>query len=111
LNYSGAFQEALIALLGCHHDEVICKTCTAHVDVHRLVDEALSRFYGDLVDDLGELVARGGTAEGAARIIKEVAGRHRINVNHRPLPRPTRAERQANKVKELLGRPPRRRLG
>lgn len=96
LNLSAAVQEHLVALLECRHDAAICRACTAPLDLAELIAGALGRFYTDAVWELAELVRRGGTAEGAARVLKSTAGRHRIAAADRiPLPRPTRAERIA----------------
>jgi hypothetical protein len=41
-------------------------------------------------------VRTGGTAEGAGRVLKSVAERHAISkANHVPLPRPSKANREA----------------
>lgn len=99
VNVSAIVQRALATLLECRHEQLACATCSSTVDHHQLADAALGRFYSDALWDLDPLVRRGGTAEGAARILRDVAQRHAVTAAFRiPLPRPTRAERCANKV-------------
>lgn len=103
VNMSKILQEGLRARLGCRHDRLVCASCAEPVDHHQLVDEGLGRFYYDLHWRLAELVQRGGTAEGAARVAKDVAERHQVTAaKNLSLPRPTRAERRTAKVKELV---------
>jgi hypothetical protein len=55
----------------------------------------VERFYRDLVWELGEFAQGGGTAFGAAAVVKRVAKAYGLVVADRvPLPRPTRAERE-----------------
>lgn len=54
----------------------------------------VGRFYSDLLYELGEHAARGGTAYGAAVVARRVALAHGVErADVVPLPRPTRAER------------------
>lgn len=54
----------------------------------------VDRFYADLLDALGGHALNGGTAFGAAAVVKRVAREYGLSVAERlPLPRPTRAER------------------
>ncbi len=102
LNLSQLVQEAIRGVLGCSHVELACRACAEPIDRWALVDDHLGRFYGDLLWELTDLVGRCGTAEGAARVVKAVAQRFRIRqADQIPLPRPTRAERHAAKVREL----------
>jgi hypothetical protein len=104
LNVSQALQGRLRDLLGCPHGRAVCSDCAAPVDVETLASARLERFYADVMDDLLALVIRGGTAEGAARAIKAIGERYRlVTARNRPLPRPTRAERIAAKVRPLPG--------
>lgn len=104
---SQLLQEAMRALLDCRHETVRCSRCTSTVDVHERIDAALDRYYLDVLWELHPLVQRGGTAEGAARVAKSVAARHRIPAARRaPLPGRSRAERHGSKVRELTPRPP-----
>jgi hypothetical protein len=104
LNVSAVLQEALRDRLGCRHDRTVCASCAASVDSWQLGTDRLERFYLDLLDGRRELILNGGTAEGAARIAKDVGTRHQIGVAARqPLPRPTRAERLAAKVRPFPG--------
>ncbi len=102
LNVSAVVQGALAAQLECDHDALTCASCSTPVDHRELIDLALGRFYSDALWDLQGLVRSCGTAEGAARVLKDTAGRHRISAASRlPLPRPTRAGRLAAKVTQL----------
>lgn len=104
VNVSQVLQEGLRSLLGCRHERAVCAACAEPVDVHAHGAAALERFYLDLFDGLAELVQHGGTAEGACRVAKDIGTRHQIPVaGKRPLPRPTRAERIAAKVKPFPG--------
>lgn len=104
VNVSQVLQEGLRALLGCRHERAICAACAEPLDLHAHADAALERFYLDLFDGLAELVQRGGTAEGACRVAKDIGTRHQIGVaSRRPLPRPTRAERFDARVKPFPG--------
>jgi post-segregation antitoxin (ccd killing protein) len=100
LNVSAVLQDALRARLRCDHRELACASCSEPIDRHALEDRAVDRFYADALWELDELVRRGGTAEGAARVVQRVAASH--GATRRPLPRPTRAERHRNKVRPLL---------
>ena len=55
----------------------------------------LDRFYRDVLHELGEHARVGGTAVGAAAVVKRVARGHGLEIADRlPLPRLTRAERE-----------------
>lgn len=96
LNISATLQDALRARLSCSHKVLACASCAASMEATEVIDEALSRFYGDALWDLGELVRTGGTVEGSARVLKSVAERHGVTkAIDTPLPRATRANRQA----------------
>lgn len=104
LNVSAVVQGALAAQLDCTHEHLACSSCSTPVNHRDLIDEHLGRFYADALWDIGNLARAGGTAEGAARVLKDRASRmpYRIQMASRlPLPRPTRAQRLANKVTEL----------
>lgn len=54
----------------------------------------VNQFYSDVLDAIGEHALRGGTAFGAAAVVKRVAKGHGLAAaESTPLPRPTRAER------------------
>ena len=94
VNVSAVVQDALRSLLECDHDRVACADCGEQVDV---VGEGLTRFWGELLWSWEPLVDRGGTAEGAARVAKSVAVRMGVpGADRMPLPRPTRAMREAS---------------
>lgn len=96
LNISGTLQEALRARLSCSHKVLACADCAAPLEAREVIEEALSRFYGDALWDLGELLRTGGTVEGSARVLKNVAERHGVTrAIETPLPRRTRAQREA----------------
>jgi hypothetical protein len=105
LNVSALVQEALREVIGCSHEELACRKCSAPIVRADVVEKAVTSFYLDALDAIGELVRRGGTAEGAARKLREIAGRWRLKIaTEAPLPRPTRAERHTAKVKEMPDR-------
>jgi hypothetical protein len=95
LNVSRTLQDALAALLGCEHGCLACAACGTTIDRADVVAQELDAFYGDVLNRLEPLVWKVGTAEGAARILRDVALRYGVTAaGWRPLPRPTRAERQ-----------------
>ena len=96
INLSGVLQEGLRARLKCDHRLLACSRCTAAFGRRELVDEELGRFYGDVLWELGELARKAGTAEGAARLVRDIAERHDVTQAYfTSLPRPSRAARQA----------------
>jgi hypothetical protein len=54
---------------------------------------AVEQFYREALHRLGEHARKGGTAYGAAAVLKHVAIDHGLDVGRLPLPRPTRVER------------------
>ena len=99
INVSQVLQRGLQAALECRHARLVCSECAFPVDHRELIDAALSKFFIDLLWALRNLVDRGGTAEGAARIAKQIAMQHQVSAaKNAPLPRPSRAQRHANKV-------------
>lgn len=106
VNVSAVLQDALRALLGCRHDRVSCAACAKPVDLRSLIDEALCSLYLDLHWKFVELIDRGGTVEGAARVAKEIATRHRVScAPNIALARPSRAQRQRQRVLEFPDTP------
>lgn len=105
INVSAIFQRALAAQLECKHEHVSCSSCSTPIDTRALIDGAMGALYLDAFDALRTLVQRGGTAEGAARVLRDIAQRHQVSQALRlPLPRPTRAnylEHQAQKIVPL----------
>lgn len=98
LNVSGLLQNALRAALGCSHGQLTCATCAASLDPGDVAREALDALYRDLVDGLEDLLWSAGTLEGFGVRLKNVAQRHNVRLAFvRPLPRHTRAEREAAK--------------
>ena len=94
LNVSAVVQEALRGRLRCDHVEMACTSCTAVLTREEATEEAILTFWFELVDAIEPMVWRQATAEGAAAAIWRVAGAHGMPVG--PVPRPTRAEREAN---------------
>lgn len=102
VNVSAVLQRGLSELLGCEHRRAVCAECSSPIDMEHARDVALGSFYSDLLYRLEELVARGATAEGAARVAKDVALRHRVTVAKTlALPRPSRAQYAQHRVTEL----------
>lgn len=103
LNLSATLRAGLEAALVCEHRRVVCGDCATAIDVAAdLVQPALARFYSDALDRLAPLVHEGRTAEGAARVLKDVAERHQIaRARSHPLPRPNRADRLRARVRDL----------
>lgn len=96
LNLSQTFQAHLSGLLRCDHQRVICRDCSATVDNATLIAAELERFFVDLMRKLEELVHRIGTAEGAARVARDLALNYRVDrAKDWVLPRPTKGERAA----------------
>ncbi|HLY82058.1 MAG TPA: hypothetical protein VKQ71_03685 [Acidimicrobiales bacterium] len=102
LNVSALLQEALRARLKCSHDGLECRGCGARFGSTELVVGGMQRFYGEALNALDDLVyGAGGTAEGAARVLRRVAERFGLEVS-RPLPRPTRAQRGTGRDRRWL---------
>lgn len=68
------------------------------------IEDALDALYRDLLWVLEDLVDRGGTAEGAARVLKAVAKRHGVRSADSPLPRPSRRTRERLAVERQAAR-------
>lgn len=64
-----------------------------HLDSEVSAVDVAERFYREALERLGEHARKGGTAYGAAVVLKHVAVDHGLDVSRVPLPRPTRAER------------------
>jgi len=58
------------------------------------IPQAMEALWRDMLYALEQLVDQGGTAEGAARVLKGVAVRHNVPGAQNPLPRPSRATRE-----------------
>ena len=94
LNVSGVLRGALAELVECPHVELACSCCGAVVERQELVDVALSRFFQEVMWQLREPVGRCATAEGAARVVAQVARSWEVPVVDRtPLPRPNKSQR------------------
>lgn len=91
VNVSAVLQRALRGLLDCDHEQMACVDCGQVVEHSVSAGEALEAFWRELIYAWGPLVDRGGTAEGAARVGKEVAVALGVpGAERRPLPRPAR---------------------
>lgn len=91
VNYSALYQEMLRGLLSCEHEQLVCGACAVPIDKAAVIDQHLSAFYVEALARIGEVVYRNGTAEGAARVLKDVAERRGVTaVDRDPLPRPSR---------------------
>jgi len=92
VNFSKVLQDGLQSLLDCKHEALVCAACSEQVDRAGIIDRAKSEFYSQLLWELQDLVAVGGTAEGAARVAKSVAvAQHVSGARNQPLPRPSRS--------------------
>lgn len=99
VNVSAVLQDALRSLLECDHEQLACVTCGQVVEHSADVGEALETFWRELLYAWGPLVDRGGTAEGAARVGKEVALALGVpGAERRPLPRPPRHATQRRRA-------------
>lgn len=105
LSPSRLLAEAIASRRSCAHEHLVCPNCNAHQSRVALVDDVVSRFYVEALAELGYLVSRGGTAAGAGVMLKHVATRWKLRAANHPLPRPTRAEREASNVRELPAPP------
>lgn len=91
VNVSAVLQEALRRLLDCEHERLACTDCGTVVNPSGLADQALDQLWQELLWAWQPLVDRGGTAEGAARVGRDVAVRLGVpGAERRPLPRPPR---------------------
>lgn len=96
LNVSAVLQDALRGILDCGHEHLTCADCGEPVDGSVATGEELAAFWGELLWAWQPLVDRGGTAEGAARVGKEVAVRMGVpGAERKPIPRPPRSGRRA----------------
>lgn len=94
VNISALLRERLVVLLQCEHQELACVRCAAPLPRRDLEDDAMGRLYKDVMWELRVLVDRVGTAEGAARVFKDIAEGHGVTAAAAyPLPRPSRAAR------------------
>lgn len=97
LNVSAVLQKALRDLVECDHERMACADCGEDVDVVDIARESMGLLWAELVHAWQPLVDRGGTAEGAARVGKEVAVRMgAAGAERRALPRPPRHHREAS---------------
>ena len=97
VNVSALLQQALRGLIECDHERLACADCGEVVDYSAAAGEALEMFWRELLYAWQPLVDRGGTAEGAARVGKEVAKALGVpGADRCPIPRPPRHARQAS---------------
>ncbi len=95
LNLSALLRDALGAQLElCDHETISCTVCHQSFDRRSMIEDALGAFYDAAHARLSELVYQDGTAEGAMRVLRDVARDWGVSMaEHRPLPRPTRKSR------------------
>jgi predicted amidophosphoribosyltransferase len=93
--FSKVLQDGLRALLACDHRQLACTRCGQRLARQMAGAEAVERFYREAMWALDDLVHDGGTAEGAARVLKRVGVDNGVAAaDAMALPRPTRAERE-----------------
>jgi hypothetical protein len=96
LNLSGLLQQALRQALDCAHERWVCADCGEDVDTDEVCRGAMKELWDELWWSWEPLVDRRGTAEGAAKVGRDVAVRMGVpGAAMRPLLRPTRAMREA----------------
>ena len=97
MNVSAVAQEALRRRLECDHERLTCSACGDGVGRDEVAGGAMAELWQDMLWRWEPLVDRGGTAEGAARVARDVAVRHGVpRADRIPLPRPSRAMREAS---------------
>lgn len=105
---SSLVQDAIRERLDCEHQQLACAVCDLPVDRSALLSGAVVGFYRDSLAALEPLVARVGTAEGAARVLKATARRWDLpGVEMIGLPRPSRSQLEeagATKYERHAGR-------
>lgn len=99
LNFSEVLREGLWARLSCDHAELYCRTCHSPISPAAVAEDQLRLFWLDELDELERAVVADFTAEGTARVLKRVAVRHHLEPG--PMPRRTRAEREAPDIAEV----------
>ena len=112
INVSRLLQMAIEGTLRCGHDQLECSRCGSRVDHQYLLSLGITRFYNDIHLAIGDLATRGGgTAEGAQRVLQDVAklwhgqGLVHWDAAHAPLNRPSRSVREAIWERRQQGRP------
>jgi len=94
LNVSGVLQEALRARVSCDHRALGCACCGANVARTDVEHAILAGFFREAMWRLQDPVSKCATAEGAARVLVDLARAWEVPDWERvPLPRPTRAQR------------------
>lgn len=108
LNISALLQSALRGVLDdCAHDRWLCASCTAPIERRQVEDAAAGQLYRAAMVAIGDLVAVCGTAEGAARLLRREGQKLGVELAFAtPLPKPTRAEREAARDR-IIPLPPR----
>jgi hypothetical protein len=97
MNVSAVAQEALRQRLACGHERLSCAGCGDEVDRAEVGGAAMKALWRELLWAWEPLVDRHGTAVGAAQVGKGVAVRMGVpDAEHVPLPRPSRAMREAS---------------
>lgn len=96
MNVSRVLQDALRVALDCPHHDLVCAGCGDELEAARLSRLALERFYVDAIRALEDLLWRGGSVEGSARVLRRLALEHGLAdaVARVQLPRLSRGERE-----------------
>jgi hypothetical protein len=105
LNVSAVVRDALSGLLRCDHTTVVCPECSATLKRSELNTAAVRTFWCELAEGVEQLVWSGATAEGAAAVLWRTGREWDVTSAQGPLPRPTRAEREAARERRERGRP------
>jgi len=102
VNVSKLLQLAIEGTLNCWHDQLECTRCGSRVDHQYLLSKEVTRFYEDVRHALTALVLTGrGTAEGAQRVLQDVAklwhgkGLVHWDAANAPIERTSRSVREA----------------
>jgi hypothetical protein len=102
LDVSTLLTEALQSMLGCTHDTLVCARCRKGVLRGDIIERPLTLFYLDLLALITDHARKDGSVVGLGKRVRELAVTHQLRVAaSMPLPSVTRAERQANKVRDL----------
>jgi hypothetical protein len=103
---SQILRESLVQRLDCDHGYLQCEGCSKTFSFQQMAGAGAAKFLGELLWKFTELVDRGGSAEGAARVAKDLGVRMQIpGAEGMSLPRPSRSARTANsRAREAAGR-------
>lgn len=95
-NASHVFQDALRSLASCGHDVLECRSCGAELLTDVVARSGQEALFSSTLEALEALMIRGGTVEGAIKVVVDVSRRMNVRAAFSsPLPRLSRAERAA----------------